>query len=451
MSTENLSVESGTMNLKRELGRKELMGIATGQIIGSGIMALVGIGIGMTGKSVNFAFILAAIFVVILSIPTLFLTSMLRLRGGEYTQAFILLGPKFAGFSIMVYILRNVAISVYAIAFADYVLSLIPGLNGTLVALGVATFFFVINIFPTKFIAKVQNIIMVFLILALTLFVVFGWPQIQPNYFSGPDFMTNGPVGFVGASAFLTFAVLGANGIFQLGGECKNPRKDIPFVLIVSTLGVAVLYALVGSVAAGVLPISEVANENLAMVANKILPNPLYIFFIVGGALGALASTLNANIAWVTKPLIQASEDGWFPKKLAKLHPKYKTPIYLLGLFYLVTIIPIISGISLGNLASLVLLLQYIVMIVTSIATIKLPKLFPKEWDESPFKVSTGMLWFFCIAATIVLIVQVYFNASSLTPTVLLLNIAYLIVSYIYVHLRYKSGKVDMIISYETE
>ena len=45
MSTENLSVESGTMNLKRELGRKELMGIATGQIIGSGIMALVGIGI----------------------------------------------------------------------------------------------------------------------------------------------------------------------------------------------------------------------------------------------------------------------------------------------------------------------------------------------------------------------------------------------------------------------
>lgn len=39
-----------TKELRRELGRFELMGIACGQIIGAGIMALVGIGIGMTGS-----------------------------------------------------------------------------------------------------------------------------------------------------------------------------------------------------------------------------------------------------------------------------------------------------------------------------------------------------------------------------------------------------------------
>lgn len=440
-----------TKNLRRELGRKELMGIACGQIIGAGIMALVGIGIGMTGRSVNIAFVVAAIFVIILSVPMLFMTSCIRLRGGEYTQAYLLCGPKFAGFWTLVYTARNIALSVYAISFADYVLSLFPGVNHKLVAILVATFFFGINIFPTKFMAKIQNFLMIILISALALFVFYGITRIQPGYFNRNEFMTEGPLGLISASAFLTFAVLGANGIFQLGGECKNPRKDIPFVLIFSTLSISVLYALIGTVAAGVLPLGEVANKNLSVVAKTVLPSSLCVFFIVGGALGALATTLNANIAWVTKPLIQASEDGWFPRKLAGLHPKYKTPIYLLGLFYLVTIIPIISGINLGSLANMVMVLQYIVMIATSMATIRLPKLFPKEWEASPYKCKPMWLWTFCIAATLVLIAQVYFNASSLTPTLLILNVVYLFGSYIYVHFRYNSGKVNMAISYEND
>ena len=87
-----------TKDLRRELGKKELFGIACGNIIGSGIMILVGTGIGITGKSVNLAFVLAAIFVVVSSIPMLFMTSCARLRGGEYTQGYVLCGPKLAGF-----------------------------------------------------------------------------------------------------------------------------------------------------------------------------------------------------------------------------------------------------------------------------------------------------------------------------------------------------------------
>lgn len=443
------NTEYGTKGLKRELGRKELMGIATGQIIGAGIMVLIGQGIGMTGKSINLAFVLAAIFVVISSVPMLFLTSTLRLRGGGYTQAHILVGPKFAGFWTMIYIARNVSISVYAISFADYVLSLVPGLNHTLISILVATVFFIINIFPTKFIAKVQNILMTLLIVSLSLFIVFGVGKVQPGYFSDPNYFLNGLKGFLSASAFLTFAVLGASDIFQLGGECKDPIRDIPFVLIASTIGVSILYALIGTVSAGVLPVSQVANQNLSVVAKEILSNSLYLFFIIGGALGALATTINSSIAWVTKPLIQASEDGWFPKKLAKLHPEYKTPIYLLGLFYLVTIIPLIFGIDLNNLTNMVLVLYFLVMIVTSIATMKMPKLFPDEWDKSTFKCSQKTLNFFCIAATIVLIMQVLINASMLESKLLIWNVAYIIFSYVYVHFRYKSGKVKINVSYE--
>lgn len=362
----------------------------------------------------------------------------------------MLCGPKFAGFWTIVFSVRNITLSVYALSFADYVLSLFPGLPHKLIAIGIATVLFVLNVFPTKFMAKVQNIMMVFLIAALLIFIVFGWKHIEPGYFEN-DFVTDGASGFIYASAFLTFAVLGANGIFQLGGECKNPKKDIPFVLVASTMGVAVIYALIATVAAGVLPVSEVANKNLSIVAKEILPNPLYLFFIIGGAWCAIATTLNANISWVTKPLIQAAEDGWFPKKLADLHPKYKTPVYLLAVFYIITVVPVLTDISLENLANLTLVMQFVVMIFTAIATMKLPQLLPEEWERSPFKCGKGKLAFWCVLATIVLIVQVWLNFVSLTNALKIGQVGFIIVAYLYAHFRYKSGKVQMTISYDKE
>ena len=440
-----------TKDLRRELGKKELFGLAIGQVIGAGIMALVGLGIAMTGRSVNLAFVLSAVWVVLLSIPWIFISSSARLRGGEYTQAAVLCGEKFAGFYIVIYLVRNLQMAVYTLAFTSYFISLVPGANGLLVSMIVATFFFGLNIFPTKFMAKIQNLMVLVLCAALAAFVVYGMPKVEPGYFSQPGFFTNGAMGFLGASAFLTFATFGANSIFQLSGECKNPRVDIPFVLITSTLAVAVLYAFVATVAAGVLPVEEVAGENLAKVAQTILSSKLYLFFMVGGALGALATSLNATIAWVTKPLIQACEDGWFPKKLAYLHPKYKTPVYLIGIYYLVTITPIILGIDMGQITNSVLVIMYLCMIVTSLATIRLPKILPEQWARSPFKCPQWLLTALCLLASGVLAIQIYFNAEMLSAKLFIANIILMAVAVVYALWRYRSGQVKMDISYEDD
>lgn len=325
------------------------------------------------------------------------------------------------------------------------------GANSLLVSLVVATIFFGLNVFPTKIMAKIQNIIVIVLALSLAAFIVFGMPKLQPGYFDQPGFLTNGPMGFLSASAFLTFATFGASSIFQLSGECKNPKKDIPVVLITVTLAVAILYAFVATVAAGVMPVEEVANQNLAKVAQAILTKPFYLFFIVGGALGALASSLNATIAWVTKPLIQACEDGWFPKKLAYLHPKYKTPVILIGIYFIITIIPILLNIDMGQITNSVLVIQYLCTMVTAIATIRLPKLFPEQWEKSPFKCSKVVLVGLCVLSTIVLMIQVYFNAESMSTGLLIANVALLGVAILYALLRHRSGKVNMIISYEND
>ncbi len=78
--------------------------------------------------------------------------------------------------------------------------------------------------------------------------------------------------------------------------EAKNPKKDIPFCIVAGTIIVTLLYIGVGVAAAGVFPVEEVAGQNLSAVAKEIFPTPLYIFFIVGGAMIALVTSLNANL-----------------------------------------------------------------------------------------------------------------------------------------------------------
>ena len=175
--------------------------------------------------------------------------------------------------------------------------------------------------------AKVQNLLVIALIAALVVFAVFGFPYVDlGNYFSNADgmFLSDGIGGFLTAVAYLGFATGGATVILDSSAECKNPTKDIPFVIVVSTCGVALLYGLVATVASGVLPVPEVANQPLTLVANIVLPGPVYIFFIVCGAMFALATTLNSQMLSAPKPLMQICEDGWLPKSFAQFS-RYKT------------------------------------------------------------------------------------------------------------------------------
>ena len=316
MSTEKKApAGSSTKDLARTLGKKELMGIAIGQIIGAGIMSMMGVAIAMTGRSANLAFMLSAVFTMCTFFPSIFITSCIRMRGGMYTQMAIFAGDKWAGYYSVVYFITNMSLAMYALSFAQYALALLPtGGSQKVIALVVGTLFFILNYFGVDLMAKIQNLLVIVLLLSLTIFAVFGLPQVDlANYFSNADglFMTDGIGGFLTAVAYLGFATGGATVILGVSAECKNPTKDIPFVIVTSTIGVAILYGLVATTASGVLPVAEVANQPLTLVAAEVLPKPLYIFFIVGGAMFALATTLNSQIMSCTKPVMQSCEDGW--------------------------------------------------------------------------------------------------------------------------------------------
>ena len=453
MSTEKKApAGSSTKDLARTLGKKELMGIAIGQIIGAGIMSMMGVAIAMTGRSANLAFMLSAVFTMCTFFPSIFITSCIRMRGGMYTQFAIFAGDKWAGYYSVVYFITNMSLAMYALSFAQYALALLPtGGSQKVIALVVGTLFFILNYFGVDLMAKIQNLLVIVLLLSLTMFAVFGLPSVDfANYFSNADglFLSDGISGFLTAVAYLGFATGGATVILGVSAECKNPTKDIPFVIVTSTTGVAILYGLVATTASGVLPVAEVANQPLTLVAAEILPKPLYIFFIVGGAMFALATTLNSQIMSCTKPVMQSCEDGWFPHSLAALS-KYKTPWKILIIYYVILVVPIVLELEIAQISSIVQILGYINNLVFTITAMKLPKMFPEAWEKSQFRVPTPVFNTLMIITCIAILIQASLMLKSMKLSLIVFNVAVMAAGFIWAFYRTGSGKAKPTVSYE--
>ncbi|MEG1862133.1 MAG: APC family permease [Oscillospiraceae bacterium] len=444
-------------DVKKTLGRMDLMSIAVGQIIGAGVMTMSIKALGMTGRSVNIAFVVAAVFTVFGAFPAIFASSVLRMRGGLYTQAVVFVGEKFAGFYTMTTILAKLSMSMFAVGIVDYAIGLIPGIKPYKIAVTfvVMTAFFILNFFGTAYMAKVQSLMFYFLVAALIMFTLFGLPKVHwAGYFGNTLFdkplMSNGIIGVFEAASYLTFATGGATVILSFSADAINPQKDFPFVIIVSTLAVAVLYAFMATCIGGIMPPEEVLEAGtLGPIAKMILPTPLYYFFMIGGAMFALATTLNSSIASALKPFVSACEDGWLPSWVGQLHPKTQVAWVILIIFYLVNAPAILFGLDVGSIGKWVLVIGNVTNFFISLGVIRLPKLFPEAWAKSPFHVSNGVLTGMLCGTAFVILMQAYLNLRGLAMPIIIINIATFIVAFIYTQLRYKSGKVNVKQSYE--
>lgn len=442
---------TSTKDLKRVLSFRDLMGIGVGSIIGSGIMSLTGVGIGYTGRSIFLAFIIGGLITLLARSPQIFLNSVARFRGGDYSMVGTMLGPRWTGTYSMIALLTSVTLSMYALSFADYAMPFIPGVTRKAIALGILTLLFVVNVFGIKQFARFQNLSVGLLVLSLTIFTVSGLTKLEPNYFATKSWMPGGLKGLWQAGVLMSFTCDGAQMLTSFGAETKNPTKDIPRAMILSTFGVAILYGLLGIVAAGVLPIDQVAFEPLTVVAEKILSRPLYLFFVIGGAWMALITTLNSSIAACTKPLMQACNDGWYPKSLARLHPKYRTPIILLGIYYLIGFVPIVLDFDIGVIGNLTITVGSITKTMVVLCLLRLPKVMPEAWKKSDFYISDGKLKVVGIVVLGVVIFSGITSSIDLPILLLLANLAVVVFAFAFGHIRYNSGKVDVEVSYELE
>ncbi|MBU6131586.1 APC family permease [Staphylococcus xylosus] len=416
-------------NLKKVLGLTDVLGIAIGQIIGAGVMSLTGIGIQMTGSGITPAFILSAVITLLTMFPIAILGSTLPTTGGMYQYTSRLLSPKTGVFWLMLFMFLQITLSLYALSFAQYLEGLFPGVPVRTVAFSLLTILFIVNIIGIKSASIIGNLMVITLIVALSCFIIFGIPHVNFDVFNSNSMFPDGFTGFFTAVGLVSFATGGAQVVAELGGEMKNPKRDIPIVIIVATIFVGILYAFIASIAVGVLPIPEVAGRPLTSVAKEILPTPIFIFFMIGGAMFALATTLNSTFTWVTKSLLIAIHDGYLPKVLGHVNKRFGTPHWLLLIFYIIGALPIVTGMSLNVVAQLGTGISLIVFAFPALAVTQLPKKYPDAYKQSPFKVPYPVLIVIAITAIIVLLYQSYLLISDLKISYIIGTLIYILLS----------------------
>lgn len=429
----------------------ETLTMATGFTIGSGIITLTGIGIGMTGRSVFIAFAVCAVLFLISFRPLFIMSSVLPRMSAAYSYSKELITKEAGGLYVYIYFFGRITIAIFGISIAQYLASLIPALNNPVgmkvVAAGVLTLFYIINLFGIKNAAIVQNVLFVILVFSLLSFVIFGIGKVESNFFEQKAFFVNGFSGFYSAVSLLFFAVGGAYIITDFAPKIRNPEKVMTKVIYIVTIGVTVLYMFIGIVASGVIPQAEAAYQSLVVTARIVYPNNLlFSIFIVGGALGALITTLNSSFVWYSSSLIQACKDGWLPKAWGKTN-KYEVPYILTTIFYILGLIPALLGMDLTVVSKIAVGMTILSILIPMAGILKLPEKYPEEWKQSVYskRYPKWRLRTMVVITYLIMSTQVYalFAGNPTTANVIILFYILGVGLYLFFKSKYKTLKTE--------
>ncbi len=432
---------------KKKLGVAELMCYGIGNCIGSGIFVSMGSGIGFTGKSIPLALIAACIVVLFAYAYKTMMSGMFVLPGGNYSQQALLQPPILIGVSAISTIFTGLAFAMYALSIVEYASTVFPAIlpYGKWIAAAIITVFFLTTFFGGKFMGKFNLIMVAVLILSLLVYVAVGIPQTDfstanpfaEGYFGG------GATGFVMAIAMMSFACQGATMPIAMTADAKNPKKSLPKAIILASVVVMAVYCLIGIVSAGVLPVEQVADKSLGVVAKQIFPYAVFVVFIIGGACFAIATSLYGAIASVQHPMMATIEDGWLPAFLGKKNKK-GYPWVMMLIMYIIAVVPVFVDIGLQDLISLMMIPVMILNLINNILMFRLVKKYPQAWKQSFFHMPK---WAFIITMILAVICDLLISVALFTtmkPGDQYLIIIMVAVLFAYSFYRLKTGKVNL-------
>ena len=385
-----MSTERQESKLIRNIGFWPLMGIAYGQIIGAGIMTQTGIAIGMTGTGVVLAYIISAVCTTFQNFPTAILGATVPVSGGEYRYISRLRGKKWGFVYLATYVVSKLTIALYALSCASYLVAFLTGISEQIIAICLLVAAFAINLLGTKQSAFVTTGITALLLLGMALFLFYGLPRTDIAYVFDPsNLMAHGPGNLLSAIALLSFATGGAQVIGNMGSEIIDPQKNMPKVIIISTVTVGIMYALVAMVESGVLPLEVVSNQNLSLVAADVMPGWAFTYFTLAAGAGATAKTLNVTLSWSPKPILIACDDGMLPRSWGTVS-KRGVPYKILIAFFFIGLIPLLAGMDISLISKMGTAISLLSKLMFSYAFLNLPKKYPEAFARSEMKVSEG-------------------------------------------------------------
>lgn len=419
-SVAQIQAESTNHELKRTLGKWNLVSLGIGCIIGAGIFVMTGTAAANhAGPALMLSFIFTGIACAFVGLCYAELASVLPISGSAYTYTYATLGEAMAWVMGWLLLLEyGVAAATVAVGWAGYINSFLLGAGvmippefttaagqavkatdtyfemfraagytigdgGALLSAAGAPVMGIFNlpafvgimmvsallVVGVSESAKVNNVIVFIKLAVVVMFVLIGAFYVDPANWRPfiPENTAPGVYGWDGvfrAASIIFFAYVGFEAVSTAAQEAKDPQKDMPFGILGSLFVCTLLYIAVSAVLTGLVPYAQLGvAEPIALAVDKIGLG-WFAFLIKVGAITGLSSVMLVLLYGQTRIFFIMSKDGLLPSAFSKVHPKFKTPyINTMVVGLLVAIAAGMTPISLlGDLVSLGTLMAFIMV-----------------------------------------------------------------------------------------
>jgi basic amino acid/polyamine antiporter, APA family len=197
-----------------------------------------------------------------------------------------------------------------------------------------------VNVVGLRWGALLQNVSTATKFTAMAAFVILGfaigkgsWSHFKPEGVSLT--MGLGPMQLVSALGVGLIAVFWAYDgwvyITWVSGEVKNPRRNVPLAMLLGVLAIAVIYIAMNLTYIYALPLKQIAAyETIAHASAAALFSPraaVWLSLMIAVSCFSAAATCTLSGARV---YLAMAQDGVFFKRMAVIHPKWRTPAFSL-------------------------------------------------------------------------------------------------------------------------
>ncbi|MBZ5707466.1 MAG: amino acid permease [Acidobacteriia bacterium] len=197
-----------------------------------------------------------------------------------------------------------------------------------------------VNVVGLRWGALLQNVSTWTKFAAMAAFVVLGFAIGKGHWgnFSGHGVgltMGLGPGQFISALGVGLIAVFWAYDgwvyITWVAGEVKEPRRNVPLAMVLGILVVGVIYMAMNMTYVYAMPLTEVAkHETIAHAAAASLFSPgAAVWLSATIAISCFSAAATCTLSGARVYLAMA-QDGVFFKRMAVIHPKWRTPAFSL-------------------------------------------------------------------------------------------------------------------------
>lgn len=312
--------------------------IGLGAMLGAGIFVFPGIAGGYTGMAATLSFFTGGVIALLVALCTAELATAMPQSGGGY----FFISRTFGQFwgtlvGIAQWIGLIFASAFYLVSFGEYAISLLDeiGVNHTAAAwIFSLTFTFlllIINIFGTKGVGRIQNIMVISLALILVMIFTYGlidYLGLSENEIAADQFAPEGTLSIFTTTALIFTSYLGFVQIANIGGEIKKPNRNLPRSLIGSVLIAIALYIFVMFVCTSTFEHNELRKygETATIeVARELVGNWGAGLTVFAGLLAALSSA-NASIISASRGVFALSKDNLIDHRASRVNKRFGTP-----------------------------------------------------------------------------------------------------------------------------